>query len=890
MSDASGYLSGSTLGRYRVGAVIGRGGMGEVYRAEDLELHRAVALKVLPEALAADADRLARFVQEARAASALNHPHLVSIYEIGEGAGVRYIAMELVAGETLRERLSRAPLELPRVLEYLSQAADAIAAAHAVGVVHRDLKPENLMVADAGYVKVLDFGLAKLRGEPALLADAAQNPTMSAGTAPGLVAGTVGYMSPEQAQGRSVDYRSDIFSFGCILYEASTGARAFSGASAVETLHQIIHAEPQPIASRRPNTPAELQRIVQKCLQKDPDERYQSMKELAIDLRGLRRQLESGSGTTAVSTPARSGGARRRVVIPALAISAVAIAIAAAILWQRPRGAASPAASLAMERLTGSGNVIDTALSFDGKYLAYVESDGGRQSLWVRQTIGTQPLQLVSPAAVGFWGIAFSRDATSVYYAVKSAAEPLGVLYSVPILGGQPRRLLEHLDSGVTLSPDGGRIAFERIAIDGTGTNSIVIADADGGNQRVLVTKKPPEFFVPAFFATPSWSPDGLRIAASLRNRATRDAGLVTIDVADGSVHPLGERYAEATYTTWLPDGSGIIFAARAFGMQGTGNGGQLWLQPFPSGPARRITTDVVEYRNASITADGRSLVTVGFAVNGKLYRMPFAGGEPQPLPSERFDGTSGLVWAPDGSRIFFIRATAKQLDIRSAVPDGSLGRQVVADVRPGGLAVSHDARTIVFSAERNKRVGIWRADSLNGANAREIVPVSDPLHLSIGPDGRSVFFSSSKDGAVATYRTTLDGGEPALVARLLERPSVSPDGTRIAGVYREGPTAPVSLGILSVADGKPVKLFPNFSPGSGGGPIVWSADNSTVYFTTSERANIWKQRLDGSSPEKVTNFADLAIVRFAISPDGKTIALTRGTLTRDAFLLTNFR
>src|SRR5687767_3025070 len=202
MSDASGYLSGSTLGRYRVGAVLGRGGMGEVYRAEDLELHRAVALKVLPEALAADADRLARFVQEARTASALNHPHLVSIYEIGEAAKTRYIAMELVAGETLRDRLTRAPLELPRVLEYLSQAADAIAAAHAVGIVHRDLKPENLMVADAGYVKVLDFGLAKLRGEPALLADAAQNPTMSAGTAPGLVAGTVGYMSPEQAQGR----------------------------------------------------------------------------------------------------------------------------------------------------------------------------------------------------------------------------------------------------------------------------------------------------------------------------------------------------------------------------------------------------------------------------------------------------------------------------------------------------------------------------------------------------------------------------------------------------------------------------------------------------------------------------------------------------------------
>jgi len=890
MSDASGYLSGTTLGRYRVGALLGRGGMGEVYRAEDTELHRAVALKVLPEALVTDTDRLARFVQEARAASALNHPHLVSIYEIGEAAGMRYIAMELVAGETLRERLARGHLELPRVLEYLAQGAEAIAAAHAVGVVHRDLKPENLMVADAGYVKVVDFGLAKLRVEPALVADAAQSPTMSAGTRPGLVAGTVGYMSPEQAQGRPVDHRSDIFSFGCILYEAATGARAFSGESAVDTLHQIIHGDPQAVVSRVPSAPHELQRIVQKCLQKDPEERYQSMKEVAIDLRGLRRQLESGSGHTAAAAPDRLGGMGRRMLVPALAIAAVAIVGFAAIVMQRPRGSDAPSGPLAMERLTGSGNVIDTALSFDGKYLAYVESAGGQQSLWVRQTTGTQPLQLVAPGPFGFWGIAFARDATSVYYVIKSAAQPLGTLYSVPILGGQPRQLFSHLDSGVTLSPDGGRIAFERIATDGTGANSIVIADVDGSNQRVLVTKRPPEFFAPGFFTTPSWSPDGRRIAASLRNRATREAGLVTVDVADGSVHPIGERYADATYTAWLPDGSGIIFAARAFGMQGTGNGGQLWLQPFPSGPVRRITTDVVEYRNASISADGRSLVTVGFAVSGRLYRMPVTGGEPQPLPSERFDGASGIAWAPDGSRFFFIKSTAKQIDIWSAAADGSQGREVTTDVRPGGVSISPDGKTMVFIAERNKRVGIWRANSADGANAREIVALDDPLHLAIAPDGKTVFFSSSKDGAVATYRTTLDGGEPVLVARLFERATISPDGGLLAGAYREGPTVPTSLGILSTADGKLVKLFPGYSPGSGGSQPVWARDGSAVFYTTNERANIWKQRLDGGAPEKVTGFADLVIVRFALSPDGKTFILSRGSLNRDAFLLTNFR
>lgn len=324
--------------------------------------------------------------------------------------------------------------------------------------------------------------------------------------------------------------------------------------------------------------------------------------------------------------------------------------------------------------------------------------------------------------------------------------------------------------------------------------------------------------------------------------------------------------------------------------MQGTGNGGQLWLQPFPSGPVRGITSDVVEYRNASLSADGRSLVTVGFVVSGKLYKMPITGGEPQPLPSERFDGAMGLAWAPDGTRFYFIKPTAKRLDIWSALADGSQGHQVADDVRPGGLAISPDGLTMVYIAERNKRVGIWRADTANGANAREMVALNDPTHLAIGPDGKSVFFSSSKDGAVATYRTSLDGGEPALVARLIDRGSISPDGTLLAGVYRENTTAPLSLGILSIADGKAVKVFAGYSPGTGAGQLAWAGDGSAVFYTTSERSNIWKQRLDGGAPEKVTGFADLVIVRFAISPDGKTVILSRGSLTRDAFLLTNFR
>src|SRR5690349_3025931 len=299
-------LIGSTLGQYQVESLIGRGGMGYVYRARDTILGRAVALKVLPPEVVSDTGRLARFTQEARAASALNHPHLVSIYEIRDAVPVRegapmaippvhYIAMELVSGDTLRGALEGRRLPLKRSLELLTQVAEALAAAHAAGIVHRDLKPDNIMVSDSGYAKVLDFGLAKLRPEP--VADGAVTQTMAApASAPGLLLGTAGYMSPEQAKGHAVDHRSDIFSFGCVLYEAAAGKRAFPGPTMIDTLHQIINAEPSWSGSSAGDIPPELQRIVRKCLAKDPDDRYQSIKETAIDLRQLLRQLESGSG------------------------------------------------------------------------------------------------------------------------------------------------------------------------------------------------------------------------------------------------------------------------------------------------------------------------------------------------------------------------------------------------------------------------------------------------------------------------------------------------------------------------------------------------------------------------------------------------------------------
>jgi len=306
--------SGTKLGRYEIRSKIGAGGMGEVYLAQDTRLDRKVALKILPADLAANQDRMRRFVQEAKAAAALNHPNIATIHEIGESDGVNYIAMEFIDGVTLREKIHQERTELRKLLRFLQHAAEGLARAHAAGIVHRDLKPDNIMVTRDGHAKILDFGLAKLIEPPPVSGvDSSEVATavMPQHSTPGAIMGTVGYMSPEQAQGKisEIDQRSDIFSFGCILFEAVTGKKPFEGESVIKSLHMVVYEPPPPIADLNPSAPAELQRIVRRCLAKDPEDRYQTIKDVAIELRELRRELEGAGLDTTVPPPARSGAA-----------------------------------------------------------------------------------------------------------------------------------------------------------------------------------------------------------------------------------------------------------------------------------------------------------------------------------------------------------------------------------------------------------------------------------------------------------------------------------------------------------------------------------------------------------------------------------------------------
>src|SRR2546422_129253 len=427
--------AGTKLGRYEIRAHIAAGGMGEVYLAEDAGLHRKVALKVLPSEVAAHPDRMRRFKQEATAAAALNHPNIAHIYEIGESDGSHFIAMEFVDGFTLRYLIHEKQTDLAKLLRHLQHVADGLAKAHAAGIIHRDLKPDNIMVTRDGHAKILDFGLAKLI-EPQHISQTSPQGISEVATAilqqhskPGVVLGTVGYMSPEQAQGRvnEIDHRSDIFSFGCILYEAITRRKAFGGTDAIDSLNKINREQPTPITNLNPDVPYDLQRIVRRCLAKDPDERYQTIKDVAIEIKEVRRELQGRAGIdTTVPPPSTVGSTshqgadashisaapsslsltpssthpssaeyifgeiKRHKTVASVVVELVLLVLACVgygiYKWVAKQGKPAPAfQSAKLQRLTTSGKASDAGISPDGKYVAHVKSDAGQQSLWLRQ-------------------------------------------------------------------------------------------------------------------------------------------------------------------------------------------------------------------------------------------------------------------------------------------------------------------------------------------------------------------------------------------------------------------------------------------------------------------------------------------------------------------------
>jgi Tol biopolymer transport system component len=917
--------NGTVVGPYRILNLIGAGGMGDVYRARDERLGRDVALKVLPPILTDDRERVDRFAQEAKSASALNHPHIVAIYEIGQARPsyvvqsiaakerpeeLHYIAMELVEGETLREFLTGYP-SLPRRLEILAQTADGLAKAHAASIVHRDLKPDNIMISAEGYAKVVDFGLAKLVEPPhgwnPLGAD---SPTMRAITRQGELIGTAGYMSPEQILGKSIDQRSDIFSFGCIVYEAVTAQKPFEGESFVDTLHQVLHAEPRPVEHPDEQVQHELQRLIGKCLVKDRENRYQSLRDVALDLRALARDVDRGP---VVPLPrARSA----RWLIATMAIVVVA-AVAGVALW-RGRGRTAdndPHTARPATRITSSGNVVHLAVSPDGRFAAYTTYEGEKgQAVRLQQIATGSSVVIVPPvAAMHYAGINISADSNYVLPTSYNGSV-YGTVTEVPLLGGPATTLIGDADTAVAVSPDGSRLAVARQVLQ-KGESRLLVTARDGSHERVLATLPLPEGA-----KSPAWSPDGKRIAV------THGRSIVTIDVATGakSSVPLAAWHGSIDGVTWSPVGDALLISAID---ERSGGHMQLMRVDLASGSVAAITDDDNDY--AEPRAAGRSVAAIRMKRQATLWSVvPGSPTEELTRGVGSSDGFDGIAWTHD-RRIVYVSSAAGTVDLWIANADGSSARQLTNDDgAKSHPVVTADGSTIVYVTHLRGECALWRMN-IDGSQRRQIAAAPIIYELAVTPDSKSVVYASGDEerGSSTLLRVPIDGGAPSTIARigvfvmslqlapdggsivfsalqetavklfrvsigggpvtrlLTERARdgvVSPDGKLIACTFgMPEPTA--SLAILPVAGGAPLRVL-----ALNGRLYRWSPEGKSIVFVKDggKKENLYMLPLGGGEARPLTNFTDGSIANFAWSPDGTRILLTHYLQTRDVVLL----
>lgn len=747
------------------------------------------------------------------------------------------------------------------------------------------------MVPASGYAKVLDFGLAKLRPHR----EDEFSPTDKTeiqDTDPGTIIGTSAYMAPEQALGKPVDHRADIFSCGSILHELVTGQRPFSGHSLVDTLHRIIYSDPEPLAAHRTDVPRDLVRIVRKALAKNPDDRYQTMKDLAIDLRELLRELDAHPSGATRRAPARS---RRWWIAIAAVLVACSVAIAAfPFLRKQSAVHLAPAgpSSMHVSRVTANGKVIAAAISRDGNFVAYVISDQGAQSLWVKQMESGQSRQLIAPRAVAYWGIAFAADGT-IYFTEKRSAAPDGAIFRVSPLGGTPRPVVtDGSDAAPAFSPDGRQMAFMRARWPSVGKSTLFVADADGSNRRALATIEAPEVFVPLFFAGASWSPDGKSIAAAIRG--PEQARLVSVDVATGATTTIADPgWRVVAQSAWLPDASALVAVVTVEQEDRS----QVWLVPYPQGEPYRLTNDLFDYRSVSVTADGRKLVTVAGERSSDVWVLP-DGDAPRRLTAEKTEGSHGVAALADG-RIVVTSLESGNPDLWIMNGDGR-GRTLLTHgaQRNRAPVVTPDERYIVYLANTGKDAELCRMN-LDGSD-RRVLSRRATLSVTptVSPDSKWVVFqaidldSPERRGMAVLSRVSIDGGQAVpLTGFRASTPSFSPDGSEIAFHFPDADVDDPAIGVIPASGGKPTRLL-RAAPPSANSQIAWTPDGTALVVNSmpGDRANLWRLPLDGSKPTRITNFDEHTILSFAPLRGRNGWVVARGEFSRDAVLITGFR
>jgi serine/threonine protein kinase/Tol biopolymer transport system component len=834
-------LIGKKVSHYRIIEKVGDGGMGVVYKAEDTRLHRFVALKVLPPDVEHDAHALARFQREAQAASGLNHPNICTIHDIGEQDGQSYIAMELLEGETLKDRIGATPLPLEAFLNLSLQIAGALEAAHKSGIVHRDIKPSNIFVTTGGEIKLVDFGLAKhLRLETLATQEAA---TLSESlTVRGQIVGTIAYMSPEQAQDKDVDARSDIFSFGAVMYEMGTGHRAFSGGSSAAVIAEILRGEPKRMRDFNPELPEEVPRIVSKALEKDSADRYQTANDLMVDLRRLKR-AQLGSSETATNTKAAAGsGSLRRKQVWIAAIAGVAlIAFLAVTLVFALNGPASTSGPLVSEQITFSNDNKDAPLITDGSRL-YFQSDGHP----VEMSVKGGP---VAPARASLSGMAIldiSPDASELL-ALKEDINDVsgrGSLWTVPVLGGAPRRLGNQMARSAGWSPDGRLIAYADL-------NSLFVVESNGSNVKQIWDAHR-EVFGPHF------SPDSQRILVTVAGNTDNDPSKIWEVNVDGSnPHPLalffphdaGQRDGQ-----WTPDGKHFFFTGYSDRLSALYEVVQpRWFEFWKKPTSVRLTAGQIDMLDATPSRDSTGLFMIGRIPGGAMQVydskqnrfVPYLGGLP----------ASNLVISPDKKWMAYSDYPRHFL-WRSRL-DGSEKLQLTDDYSfmPRW---SPDSKSIAFSDLKEiylASVDGGTAEKLTSEGASEISP-------SWWPGGKSIVFNDFpapgkinrlKVVDLATRKVSILPGSEGYFL-----PSWSPDGQYLVATS----VNPARIAVFSPQTGlwKTLREFQiNF------GFWTWSDDSKSLYFAVREpdpgaEAGIYQLTINGAKWQMLSKYDGVTI------------------------------